>query len=103
MPRGAISQHLQAFFFIAAESGHGSRGPQRPRQAADHVIVGTDDQFGFCIVRGEFENALMVMPGAHGVAQGREPGVLDERGVGRKLRAGNTSGIKSIDIVRIRC
>ncbi len=64
--------------------------------------MGTDDQFGPGIAGFELKHALMVMPGAYGVAQGREPCVLDESGIGSKLRSSNTTSIQRAYIVRVR-
>ena len=63
--------------------------------------MGADNQLGVDVVGGKLEDAFVVMARTNGIAQGGEPGTLDECSVEGELSASDASGVEGIDVVGV--
>ena len=96
-----LSQHIQPLLLVTADADNRGRNPYRPTQAADHVVVNPDHHLGINVVGVQVQNPLMVPAGGDCSPQPAEPGLFAHAHVGAEQGAGNTPGVKGVDIVRI--
>lgn len=87
--------------FITAKTDEGDGDFDGAGETANDIIVGAEDELGVGVVGIELEDALVIVAGSDGIAEGGKPGALDEAGVEGELGARNSSGIKDFDVIGV--
>src|SRR5207302_11113477 len=80
---------------------HMSKHPHSPWETAGDVFVRADHGLGIAECGIQSEDALMVLTRSFRIPESREPGFLNQSGVGGLHAAGDSARVQRLEIARI--
>jgi hypothetical protein len=98
---GGFAQEVQAFFFVAADSGDADHDSDEARKTGDGELLDADGHLGVVVVGVDAEGLLAVVAGGEALAGGGDVTVFGEGDEGGVHAAGVPAGEVCISVVGI--
>ena len=96
-----FAEEVEAFFFVAADSGDADHDANEPRKTGDGELLDADGHLGVVVVGVDAEGLLAVVAGAEALAGGGDVTVFGEGDEGGVHAAGVSAGEVGVGVVGV--